>query len=224
LLGIPDIRDTECFRGLDRLVPEARKAAVASYRALYLDPAVEAWEHNAWWVPERAADASKEWTYLGFSDRRYPWALDLAAEAEGTRFWRWYGAWVLARVTGRVPLGAVSDHESPRELAACPSCGQPQASLAHLVSVCPGTLALWEEMAAAAGFRGARSDWEAARCALFDDTATPRQRAQHVILIGRIADGLAGHRAAGQQPPSSSGAESEASDSGQVEPPEGATA
>ena len=64
-LGIPDMRTTDAFRDLDRTVPAARKAAVAAYRALFLDPAVKAWEDSDWWSPDRHQDASKPWPYRG---------------------------------------------------------------------------------------------------------------------------------------------------------------
>ena len=122
-MGVPDIRQTDLFTGLDRDSREARKAASEAYKLRFLKPAVAAWEEQEWWALERAKDASKEWPYLGFVEGPRVWALELAGVADHPRFWHWYAAWVVARVSGRVPLGAVSDDRSVDALATCPSCG-----------------------------------------------------------------------------------------------------
>ena len=192
LLGIPDIRDADLFRALDRSRPEDRKAAVAGYRAQFLDRAVDEWETAVWWQPAMAADAGKPWPYLGVRGAQRVWALELAAEAHHPRFWRWYGAWVLARVSGRVPLGAVSDADSPETLEACPSCGATGAGLAHFVCRRPATEALCQVFATATGYRGQRADWTRVGIALFGPEAGPGARGHHVRLLGTIADRLAG--------------------------------
>ena len=118
--------------------------------------------------------------------------MALAAEADHPRFWRWYAAWVLARISGRVPLGAVSDAVSPEALAAGPSCGQRQAGLRHFACRCPATAGLWADLVPAVGYRGVREDWGSVSTMLFGQAAAPASRAHHVRFIGLIADGLAG--------------------------------
>ena len=187
-MGVPDIRQTDLFTGLDRDSREARKAASEAYKLRFLKPAVAAWEEQEWWALERAKDASKEWPYLGFDEGPRVWALELGAAADHPRFWHWYAAWVLARISGRVPLGAVSDDSSVDALATCPSCGRAGADLRHLLAQCPGTARLVR----AAGLEAVRSDWGALCRALFGPCGEPSARAAHVRLVGQLADAICG--------------------------------
>ena len=111
-LGIPDIRSTDIFLGLDRESRDARKGVGEAYKGRFLKPAIQAWEEADWWAPQRALDTTKDWQYFGFDEGGRVWAWELAGVADHPRFWRWYAAWVLARISGRVPLGAGPDDRS----------------------------------------------------------------------------------------------------------------
>ena len=187
-LGVPDIRNTDLFPSLDRTCREARRAAASAYKLRFLTPAIAAFEEEDWWAPQRARNAVGEWEYLGYEDPGRVWALDLAGEAGHPRFWRWYAAWVVARISGRIPLGAVSDHASAPVLPTCPSCAKESADLGHLLADCPGTSLLREE----AGLGGFSGEWSSLRAALFGPCSSPSERARHVRLVGKIADALCG--------------------------------
>ena len=141
-----------------------------------------------WWAPQRALDTTKDWQYPGFDDGGRVWALELTGVAAHPRFWRWYAAWVLARISGRVPLGAVSDDRSIEAMPLCPSCGSEQAGLRHFLSECPGTARLVAE----AQLTAARSDWGALCREVFGPCRTLQERAKHVRLIGYLGDALCG--------------------------------
>ena len=159
-----------------------------------MDAAVDAWEDNDWWRPAIAADAAKPWPYRGFQELRRVWALELAGRDGHPRFWRWYAAWVLARISGRIPLGAVSDKDSPEALERCPSCGVARAALEHFVCRCPATALLWEDFTGATGYSGPREDWDQVARAIFGRCTDAGARAGHIRLIGVMADRLSGRR------------------------------
>ena len=86
-----------------------------------------------------------------------------------------YRAWATARAFGRWPLLVFGGDDIPRVFPTCPLCGGSNATVVHLLSVCPSTASLYLEWTAAsdvavaldANGRVQRLHWQRLKLELF---------------------------------------------------------
>ena len=67
------------------------------------------------------------------------WGVGLGWAPWGSTDWRFFRAWILARISKAIPLTVWDAGELPASLPYCPCCDKTEVGLAHLVEDCPGT-------------------------------------------------------------------------------------
>ena len=177
-LILPDFLDAERLTVPDRRDPARRRAAVLRWKRKYVVPRIR--EVELTWFREQIVALNDDGLipYKKLLPIHGPFRPGLVWAPWGKTMWRFYRAWAIARITGRLPVEAWGMGEALAASTLCPLCEEiTGASLLHLVASCQGTACLRGSARAKLSGDGL-SDVDFLRCVLCDtpDLAALREK------------------------------------------------
>jgi len=121
-----------------RRCPVLRSRAVQRWKLAVVIPRIQSLEER--WFKEQLAALNEDGLvpYADLVPLRKPFRLDVRWAPWGKTMWRFFRAWLVARITSGIPLAVWGRGGVPRILFNCPVCGIADADLEHVLCSCSG--------------------------------------------------------------------------------------
>jgi hypothetical protein len=147
VLGISE-NVLDVLRGPERgrpLAAQVRRLVAQRYRIRHVRPRVAKYERE--WYHRAVAELRARPNHPYAAVMRPPedgpppeWGIGAGWAPWGATDWRYFRAWMLARITHAIPLVVWDAGDLPVSLPVCPCCEGKEVRLAHLIENCPGTV------------------------------------------------------------------------------------
>ena len=143
-----------------------RQTLTKSYKQHHVRPVLQAYDNAAFF----AAASDPTWPCNSFQTTLSvlpQWLLEVEM---GSHTWRSFQAWSIVRALGRWPLALYGKQSLPRALEVCPLCSAVDATIEHILFLCPCTLQEFQAWRVESGMLHGHRDslsWEQLRQELF---------------------------------------------------------
>jgi hypothetical protein len=113
-----------------------RKTLLGSYRKRVVMPRVRAADLHWFRTGIQSKGVGGLVPFQSIAPPLRPWSTSVKHLRWGRVMWRFFRAWTIARITGRLPLCVWDDQALEAVLARCPACGMNVVGLRHVLCNC----------------------------------------------------------------------------------------